>query len=70
MRQLVFSSLFILSLLLFGCSKEEEDYENAISFLNNNPIITKAIFSQEFNEIQNHSTLQGKLLSDVDTVFW
>ena len=69
MRQLVFSSLFILSLLLFGCSKEEEDYENAISFLNNNPIITKAIFSQEFNELQNHSTLQGKLLSDVDYSF-
>ena len=59
MRQLVFSSLFILIFLLFGCSKEEEDYENAISFLNNNPITTKAIFSEEFNELQNHSTLQG-----------
>ncbi|MDA8707354.1 hypothetical protein N9L97_03445 [Cyclobacteriaceae bacterium] len=69
MRYLVFSSLFILIFLLFGCSKEEEDYENAISFLNNNPITTKAIFSEDFNELQNHSTLQGKLLSDVDYSF-
>ena len=69
MRHLVFSSLFILIFLLFGCSKEEEDYENAISFLNNNPITTKAIFSEDFNELQNHSTLQGKLLSDVDYSF-
>ena len=69
MRYLVFSSLFILIFLLFGCSKEEEDYENAISFLNNNPITTKDIFSEDFNELQNHSTLQGKLLSDVDYSF-
>ena len=69
MRQLVFSSLFILSLFLFGCSKDEENYENAISFLNRNPITTTAIFSEEFNELQNHSALQGKLLSDVNYFF-
>ena len=69
MRQLVFSSLFILCLFLFGCSKDEENYENAISFLNRNPITTTAIFSEEFNELQNHSALQGKLLSDVNYFF-
>ena len=52
MRQLVFSSLFIIGLFLFSCSKDEENYENAISFLNRNPITTKAIFSEEFNELQ------------------
>ena len=69
MRQLVFSSLFIIGLFLFSCSKDEENYENAISFLNRNPITTKAIFSEEFNELQNHSALQGKLLSDVNYFF-
>ncbi|MDC1234395.1 hypothetical protein N8Z39_01410 [Cyclobacteriaceae bacterium] len=52
-----------------GCSKEEEDYDNAISFLNNNPIATEGIFSEEFNELQNHSELQGQLLSDVNYSF-
>jgi len=69
MRDLVFSSLFVIGLFLFSCSKEEENYENAISFLNNNPITTTAIFSEEFNELQNHSELQGKLLSDVNYSF-
>ncbi|MAJ52295.1 MAG: hypothetical protein CMB82_11895 [Flammeovirgaceae bacterium] len=69
MHQLVFSSLFIICLLLSGCSKEEENYENAISFLNNNPITAKAIYSEEFNELQVHSALQGQLLSDVEYKF-
>jgi hypothetical protein len=54
---------------LTGCSKEEEDYDNAISFLNNNPIATEGIFSGEFNELQNHSEFQGQLLSDVNYSF-
>ena len=37
--------------------------------MNRNPITTKAIFSEEFNELQNHSALQGKLLSDVNYFF-
>ncbi|MDC6484262.1 hypothetical protein PQZ10_03125, partial [Cyclobacteriaceae bacterium] len=49
--------------------KEEENYDNAITFLNSNPIITEAIFSEEFNELQNHSALQGELLSDVNYSF-
>ena len=69
MRQLVFSSFFIIGLFLFSCSKDEENYENAISFLNRNPITTKAIFSENLMNYKNHSALQGKLLSDVNYFF-
>jgi len=69
MRHSLISSLFLASLFLSGCSKEEENYDNAITFLNSNPIITEAIFSEEFNELQNHSALQGELLSDVNYSF-
>ena len=55
MRHSLIASLFLASLFLSGCSKEEENYDNAITFLNSNPIITEAIFSEEFNELQNHS---------------
>jgi hypothetical protein len=69
MRHSLIASLFLASLFLSGCSKEEENYDNAITFLNSNPIITEAIFSEEFNELQNHSALQGELLSDVNYSF-
>ncbi len=69
MRHSLISSLFLASLFLSGCSEEEENYDNAITFLNSNPIITEAIFSEEFNELQNHSALQGELLSDVNYSF-
>tara|TARA_B110000046_G_C13012687_1_gene407385 strand:- start:159 stop:752 length:594 start_codon:yes stop_codon:yes gene_type:complete len=70
MYQSLIISLFILSLFLLGCSKEEEEnYDNAITFLNSNPISAESIFSEEFNELQNHSELQGQLLSDVDYSF-
>ena len=69
MSQPLFINLIIIFLFLTGCSKEEEDYDNAISFLNNNPIATEGIFSEEFNELQNHSELQGQLLSDVNYSF-
>ena len=49
MRHSLIASLFLASLFLSGCSKEEENYDNAITFLNSNPIITEAIFSEEFN---------------------
>ena len=65
----LFINLTIIFLFLTGCSKEEEDYDNAISFLNNNPIATEGIFSEEFNELQNHSELQGQLLNDVNYSF-
>ena len=69
MSQPLFINLIIIFLFLTGCSKEEEDYDNAISFLNNNPIATEGIFSGEFNELQNHSEFQGQLLSDVNYSF-
>ena len=69
MSRPLFINLIIIFLFLTGCSKEEEDYDNAISFLNNNPIATEGIFSEEFNELQNHSELQGQLLSDVNYSF-
>jgi|TARA_B110000093_G_scaffold173045_1_gene204707 hypothetical protein len=69
MSQPLFINLIIIFLFLTGCTKEEEDYDNAISFLNNNPIATEGIFSGEFNELQNHSEFQGQLLSDVNYSF-
>ena len=69
MSQPLFINLIIIFLFLTGCTKEEEDYDNAISFLNNNPIATEGIFSEKFNELQNHSEFQGQLLSDVNYSF-